>query len=181
MTKSRQASPQENTFARVYALTHDRSRASEAAEFNEEQAARALRTMAIRERIDYYMELQKLKLDIRTDRLFQEMAAIGFADPMEFYGPDGKVLPLAEMPPHVRACIKSIDVKETEDLMADGTIRRQSKVNIQVWDKLKSLDMIARAKGLYQETNAAPQFTLDMGKAKKLKREPIDHDELEFL
>ena len=174
MTKH--ASPQEVAFARTYALTHDRTKAREAAEFTEEEAARALRSMAIRERIDYYMDLQAMKLDIRTDRLFQEMAAVGFSDPAEFYDSEGRVLPLHAMPPHVRACIKSIDVKETEDLMADGTIRVQRKVNIQIWDKLKSLDMIARAKGLYQETAVVPEFALDMGKANK-----TEDEELEFL
>ena len=180
---TRLASPQEASFARVYALTHSTRRAAEASGLPLPEATRFLQLDAVREQIDYYVELQIQKLDIRTDRILQELAAIGFSDPAEFFNDEGESIPLHLLPPHVRATIKSIDIAETEDLLADGTIRTKRRVNIQIWDKLKALDIAAKAKGLYLDNTAPPTPLMHMGKAIiDSPREPLDDDEeLEFL
>ena len=183
-TVTRLASPQEQAFARIYALTHSTKRAAQAAGLDLDEATRFLSLASVREQIDYYVELQIQKLDIRTDRILQELAAIGFADPAEFFDDDGDAIPLHQLPPHVRATIKSIDISQTEDLLADGTIRTKKRINIQVWDKLKALDIAAKAKGLYLDNAVPPTPIMDMGKARVVPdspREPDKPQELEFL
>lgn len=180
-TITRHASPQEVAFARVYALTHSTQRAAQSADLPLDEATRFLQLPAVREQIDYYVELQIQKLDIRTDRILQELAAIGFSDPAEFFDADGNTIPLHQLPPHVRATIKSIDINETEDLLADGTIRTKRRVNIQVWDKLKALDIAAKAKGLYMETLTPPSTITNMGPAVIDSQRESPTEELDFL
>lgn len=165
-------SPQEESLARAYAIHHDAARAYQEAGYpqladrrTESQAAyRLLQTERVQERMDYYHDLQRARLDIRDDRLMAEVAAIGFSDPIDFFSEDGKLLDVHQMPKHARVAISSIEINTTEDLQEDGTTRIKTKARIQLWNKLKALDLAARVKGMYHDPSKAdaPRVIIDM-------------------
>lgn len=165
-------SPQEESLARAYAIHHDAARAYADAGYpqlvdrrTESQAAyRLLQTKRVQERLDYYHELQKARLDIRDDRLMAEVAAISFSDPADFFDADGKLLGVHQIPRHARAAISSIEVNTTEDLQEDGSTRIKTKARIQLWNKLKAIDTAARIKGMYHDPSKdePPRVIIDM-------------------
>lgn len=168
-------SPQEESLARAYAIHHDAARAYADAGYpqlvdrrTESQAAyRLLQTKRVQERLDYYHELQKARLDIRDDRLMAEVAAISFSDPADFFDANGKLLTVHEMPRHARAAISSIEINTTEDLQEDGSTRIKTKARIQLWNKLKAIDTAARIKGMYHDPakDEPPRVIIDMREA----------------
>jgi phage terminase small subunit len=80
---------------------------------------------------------------LETERTVQEVARLSYFDPLGLYGPDGQLLPLAQMPVEARACISSIDFdKDT------GRV-----VRIRFWDKNAALEKAMRHLGLFEKGN----------------------------
>ncbi len=153
---------QENTFARIFALTGDLVAAWLEAGYPEHEPRKIRREAAqlvaqerIDERIVFYRQKLHEKLDISEDRVLREMAAIAFFDPADAFHPDGTPKLLNEMPPHVRAAIKEFRVSEN----VHGEILHTMKG----WDKLKALNMIVDVKNMRRDRDAerAPKVVLE--------------------
>ena len=78
-----------------------------------------------------------------TEAWAHGLRAIAFSDIGAMLGSDGKLAPVATLPPHVRASIAS--VKE----MPDGTV-----VADKLWNKNDALTTMARHLGLFERDNA---------------------------
>jgi hypothetical protein len=76
---------------------------------------------------------------VEASRIVAELELIAFNDPWPLLHGIESVEHLCELPEHIRRCIKSVVVRD------DGFIK------IDLHDKEKALDMLARYKGLYRD------------------------------
>lgn len=143
-------------------------------------AYKLLQMLRVSERLDYYHQLQAVRLDIRDDRLMAELAAVAFSDPIDFFGEDGKMLDLKLIPKHARAAISTIEINEVEDLLENGDTRIKRRTKIQLWNKMKALDLAARVKGLYHDASRAdaPRVIFEVPATEQVKPK---HQEYDFL
>lgn len=53
------------------------------------------------------------RVDVKADRVLEEIALAAFLDPIQLFAENGTLLPLSEMPAHARRAIAGIEVEET--------------------------------------------------------------------
>lgn len=83
--------------------------------------------------------------EMSTERWARELQALAFADIGDLVGPDGRLLPIAELPPHVRAAISSIEVDTA------------GAVKYKFWSKTAALETMAKHLGLFEKDNSQRQ------------------------
>lgn len=169
---------QENTFARLFALDGDLVNAWEGAGYHElttkaiirREAAKLVAQERIDERIQFYRKQLHTKLDVREERILQELAAIAFSDPMDAFHPDGVPKNLTEIPAHARAAIKKYSITEGMD-----------GINYQLdnHDKLKALQMLVNIKNMTKDRDRgrAPRVVLEFDTPPKAVKPVIEHEQ----
>ena len=88
---------------------------------------------------------QKFESDVT--RIVEEFCCIAFCDPGEIVDDAGNLLPLQQMPPHVRAAISSVKVRTEVD--KDGNVSRISEVRF--WNKNAALDSLAKYRRMFAQ------------------------------
>jgi len=98
--------------------------------------------------------------NVTFERLLMEAAAIALLDPKDFFGPDGKLLALHEMPERARRAISSCDVDESFEVPEGENVEGAAKLLIQhrttkirPHDKLRAIELIAKIQAYFK----APQ------------------------
>ena len=81
---------------------------------------------------------------LETERTLNEIACISYIDPAELYDEDNNLLPIRQLPRHVRAAIASIE--------HDKDTGRATKVKL--WDKPAALEKAMKHHGLYEKDNS---------------------------
>lgn len=99
------------------------------------KAAALMKNGKVRARISELQAIADEEFRFAAHRVVEELAAIAFADPADFFGHDGQLRPPAEMPRAVRAAISSLHVR------GSGT------VEIKMSDKLRALALLAQLAG----------------------------------
>ena len=155
-------SPPEKLFAREMALTGDLARSYRLA-FPEKcallkpaqvrvMAARLLTRDRVDEIYQYYKQAIAARMDIREERILQELAAIAFCDPAQMYEDDGQTLRnIHTIPSHVRAAITKFKTGYTRD----GVM-----TEVQLIDKMKALQALVNIKNMDAENKAAKAPTV---------------------
>lgn len=90
---------------------------------------------------------------LNTERWAKEMAAIGHFDPGELYDEDGELIPVHELPEHVRRAIASVEHEtrmEGKGAERVAVTTRKIKFN----DKNAALTNIGRHLGAFDKDNA---------------------------
>ena len=82
--------------------------------------------------------------EITVERIGEEMASIGFADPKDVLDGKGHVLPLDQIPARLRAAISSFDIEVVLD--AEGRMTMERVVKVRMWDKNTALGLLAKWK-----------------------------------
>jgi len=135
-------------FVQAYiANGHNATQAAIAAGYSEQtaysQGQRLLRNVETQTELARLAHAVANITGLETKRTVQQVAWLSYLDPLGAFGPDGRLLTLAQMPPEVRACIASIDIdKET------GAITR-----VKFWDKNAALEKAMKHHGLYEKDN----------------------------
>ena len=88
---------------------------------------------------------QKFESDVT--RIVEEFCCIAFSDPGEIVDDAGNLLPLKQMPPHVRAAISSVKVRTEVD--KDGNVSHITEVRF--WNKNAALDSLAKYRRMFAE------------------------------
>jgi phage terminase small subunit len=78
-----------------------------------------------------------------TENWARHLRAVAFADVGDLYGPDGKLLPIPELPAHVRAALTLVEMSD------DGTPARYK-----FHPKGPALETMAKHLGLFEKDNA---------------------------
>lgn len=95
---------------------------------------------------------------LTTERWAREMACIGHFDPGELYDAAGNLIPIHQLPEHVRRAIASVEVDSSLSVnpdKADGTTRviRDNTTKIKLWDKNAALANIGKHLGMFEQDN----------------------------
>ena len=86
---------------------------------------------------------------LSTDRWAKEMAAIGHLDPGEFFDDSGALIPIKQLPEHVRRAIGSIE--HATEVDKEGNVTHHTKIKPN--DKNTALANIGRHLGVFDEDN----------------------------
>lgn len=87
--------------------------------------------------------------DISADRVVEELVAIAMFDPAEMFDEDGTLLPLPDMPPHVRRALAGCDVEVRTTTDEEGnTITQTAIAKIKSNPKLPALELLAKHLGM---------------------------------
>lgn len=94
----------------------------------------------IKEMLGTRNEKALLDAQLSTERWAREMAYIGHFDPGELYDAAGNLIPIHQLPEHVRRAIAS--VKPTDE-----------GIEIKLWDKNAALANIGKHLGMFEQDN----------------------------
>jgi phage terminase small subunit len=149
-------------------------------------ASKLLNSAKIQARIAEIRANASAKTGISLERILDQLGAMAHVDPAEMYHPvTGDLLPIHEMPEHVRRCIQSIEVDEIEvNGMKLGVTKK-----IKLAPREKAADMIMKHLGEYKKDNAqkATQVTVvvdivdDDDKGDQVEPEEVADDDLDRL
>jgi phage terminase small subunit len=118
-----------------------------------QQGSRLLKNDEVRAEIDKRRTEVLDKFRLTTERTYQEIARLAYADPRKFFNSDGSIKPVHELDDDCAAVIASI---ELDEIKADGqTIGVTRK--IKSWDKNAALEKAAKILGLFGKDNAQSQ------------------------
>jgi len=85
------------------------------------------------------LRTQLQKAELSAERVLHETKCIAFSCITDLFDAEGRLRPLADVPPDVAAALRTHQTRET----GDGT-----RVVIQLWDKVRALELLCRHLGL---------------------------------
>lgn len=86
---------------------------------------------------------------IDPDRVFREMARIGFADTSRVFDENGNLKPVKDWPQDLRRAVGGLEVVKRNLTSGDGEIDQVIKVKF--WDKTKALEQMAKILKMFEE------------------------------
>ena len=106
----------------------------------------------VKEQVRTRMQAVVTKAELTTERWAKEMAAIAHFDPGELYDETGQLIPLWELPEHVRRAISAVDVeRRREGKGEDAQVVETTK--IKTHDKNTALANVGKHLGMFAEDN----------------------------
>ena len=112
-------------------------------------ASRLLATVKGKKYLDTRLDKITSKLELKQERVLEEIANIAFMDPGELLNDAGDLKPLQDLPVHVRAAIQSFEiVTEQQGFGEDVEIQHIRKVRFH--PKMQALDMAMKYFNLYK-------------------------------
>ena len=73
------------------------------------------------------------------EHIAHELCSIAFADPAELFDQDGSLRSIADLPPHVRAAVASVETV------------RGGGIKVKLWNKNSALDSLGRWRRMFVE------------------------------
>ncbi len=115
---------------------------------------------ALKARPDIHLAIARLteksldKFGFSAEEVIERVKEIAFVDPLDLFNPDGSCkTKMADIAPEARRAIKSFKVKNLYETDPNGMkVRVGEIVEIQMWDKMKSVEFLGREKSLFKET-----------------------------
>jgi phage terminase small subunit len=156
-------SEKQDKFCREYCIDFHQTNAAIRAGYPPKGAAvaatRMLKNAKIISRIAEIRANASAKTGISLEKTLDQLGAMAFADPAEMYHPiTGDLLPVHEMPEHIRRAIISIEVDEIEV----GGQKLGVTKKIKLAPREKASDMILRHLGEYKKDNAQKQTKVEI-------------------
>jgi phage terminase small subunit len=128
-----------------------------------EQGSRVFGTIEVQEALQRHRSLLE-EAGSSPLELVKELLNVARVDPADLCDDEGNLLPLKQIPPEVRRAISSFDVDELWEGRGDD--RRQAGVTkkIRFWDKLASIEKLARIANLFEKDNnsSRPNMSLQI-------------------
>lgn len=126
-------STREEAFASAYAACLNGAEAVRQAGYTCKNPRRTATLLLSRDRVQALIKakaaVQLAKIDLDAVRVKRELARIAFADPAACFAPDGRPLQVQEMPPEVRAAIRSVRVICRDGVPVASTVEFWSKTD----------------------------------------------------
>lgn len=117
-----------------------------------QQGSRLLKNVEVKAEIDKRRTEVLDKFRLTTERTYQEIARVAYADPRKFFNADGSIKPIHELDDDCAAVIASIEVDE---IKAEGRIIGVTR-KIKSWDKNAALEKASKILGLFKKDNEQP-------------------------
>lgn len=105
------------------------------------------------------MRERAIRVAASQDRVITELSAIAYADPRLAFDEQGALREVKDWSDSLAAGIKSIKIKQLND--DDGSIVG-STAEINFWDKLKALEMLAKHVGLFESVSSNQASSSDV-------------------
>lgn len=86
---------------------------------------------------------------IDPDRVFREMARIGFSDPTAVFDDKGNIRPVGEWPESLKRAVAAVEVVKRNVDSGDGKI--DDVIKVKFWDKPKALEQMAKVLQMFVE------------------------------
>lgn len=128
-------------------------------------------------------------LGLKGERVLLELMRIAYADLGQAYGPDGQLLPFAEMPEEIRRVIAGSKVFEEFEGQGSERVKVGEVREIKLADKIKALELLGKHLRLFTELvetkdttpkDTTPPLTNDERRA-LLKKQIADEAKIESL
>lgn len=112
----------------------------------------------------------RIRCQVRADSVLREYGRIAFSDLIDLYGPDGRLLPVRQIPLDTRRAIKSIKlrrehvrtqetrVREGKKVVTVNVTIHEQEIDIQLHDKISGLERLARYLGIDGELPPLDMF-----------------------
>lgn len=118
--------------------------------------SRLLKNVEVAAAAKQAQEERAKRTKVDADRVVEELASVAFSRMGDFYDKDsGRLLTVTEMRPEAQARLSSIKVlREKTHTTTDGvteTSVHESTLQIKLWDKLRSLELLGRHLGMFKD------------------------------
>lgn len=131
-----------------------------------------------------------MKYGYDASEVIERVKEIGFFDPIEFENPDGSYKThLSQVKPEARRAVKKFIVKNLFGEDANGMkIVIGQLISVEIWDKLKGLELIGREKQIMKETKKVEhdvtgrmaEVLLESARMADVRKEAMGRDVLEI-
>lgn len=140
--------PKQERFVQEYLVDLNGKQAAIRAGYSERsaesQASALLRVPKVAEALARAKQARAERVNASADDVLRELTRIALFDPAKCFGPDGKLLPITEMPQEARAVVAGLDIEEGADA---GSVLRKLKS----WDKVRALELLGKHLGLLKD------------------------------
>ncbi len=143
-------------FAKEYVIDFNGSRAAQASGIREAGsrvwASRALTKPNVKRRIDELLSARASKLEVKAERVLEELAKLAFLDPRKFYNDDGSLRQVAELDADTAACLAGIEQEKLYEHFGKGQAKNVGTITkIKFHDKGQNLERLGRHLKLFTE------------------------------
>lgn len=146
-------SDKQQRFVSEYLVTLNASEAARRAGYSEKTAAsqgqRLLRNVEIQEAVGVGKAGQLEKAELTAARVLEEIRRLSFSDLRTLFDETGNLRPLHTLTSEQAACIASVEVVKKNLTAGDGQM--DTVIKLKVWDKTRSLEMLAKHFALLTE------------------------------
>jgi phage terminase small subunit len=112
-----------------------------------EQGARLLANVSVKDYIKKKQSKLADKIEITQERILQELAKIALSDIREFYNPDGSLKNISELSDAAAAALSGIEVDELFEGFGDERRQVGYTKKIKRWDKVAAIANISKMMG----------------------------------
>lgn len=140
-------------FAREYVVDLNPERAALASGFSESYGKILLTDPRVKAIVTYLQQDRAQRLEIKADRVVEELARLGFSNVLDYMQPDeqGSMrLDFSKVTRDQAAAIAEIREDNTGGT-GDGQRKQIVRTTLKLADKLRALELIGKYLGLYQE------------------------------
>jgi len=157
LTRRQQLTPRQERFVSEYLLDLNGGRAAIRAGYSpngaDQRASELLRIEKVKAAVERALARRVSRIRIRQDDVLRELKRLALANPAKAFGPEGRLLPIHEIPEDLQRAIASVDLK-------DG-----NPVRVRFHSKPEVLALLARHVGLvdkHQEKQEEGGFVLNI-------------------
>jgi phage terminase small subunit len=146
--------PKQKQFIKEYLIDKNATQAAIRAGYSKHTAkdmgCQNLAKPAIQEHIKRGLEKLRYKAQISSERVLEEEKCLSMADPGELLSKEGTLIPVNELPEHVRRSIKSFVADELPRVNGEP---QRYRWKYKFWDKGRSLERLGKHLGLFEADN----------------------------
>lgn len=164
-TRSVQAAARRAIFCEAYIANGGNGKAAAIAAGYKPSAAESLASrMLVNPEVKKVLDARRAalarKYELQADDVIAELSMLTYLDPAECFAEDGSLLPVRNMPVHVRKAISSIEVEE----LFEGVGKNRKQVGwtkkIKFWDKNSALEKAMKNLGQFSKDNEQTRPTV---------------------
>jgi phage terminase small subunit len=108
-----------------------------------------LKVPAVAVAVEKHRRNLERKAVVSAERVLEELQDVGMADPRQLFDSKGNIKPIREWTRGEAACVACVDVVKRNLTSGDGRV--DEIIKIRMWDKPKTLEILARHLGMLTE------------------------------
>jgi phage terminase small subunit len=180
-TGAKEMNEKQEQFLIAYLRTNNATKAAEEVGYKQPHVAgpRLLEHVEIKEALTAARVAKMVKFHVETDRVLQEMAAVGLSDIRELLtqaaeGGDITLRNLDEWPESAARAVSSFKVKRTIRRTDDGQEVEDITHEVRLWPKTSALEQLGKHLGLFEKDNLQ-RSAIFAGIPRELAEELLGH------